>query len=444
MNSEDPKQAARRLVKAALGGLSSQLPGGVLPLREYGIVEFREGTVGLERKKSPRIFSTSEEERSFLMTLPESHAFLESVRALPKIEQILPSHTQNPGELRPAEMELVMFFSDYLREANSLSFSEPTFNKVFDRWVSHWSLREVDWISKAPILGLSLEGPGFEVSDAVSVSSFPDEEKQGFWPAFEWLEREFTLYDLSSARWCVSGRFRVSRGGTIDSSVVESDAENVLYAMRLWKKGRVGMNAFRVSVLPPAIPGHISIRPIPELSVREVVSGNYTLLESEVPMVLAIHANLQQLGEDRGDLNLALRYFGLSYSRRRDEDRLLDLSIALESSVLHKIRDELTYRLAIRGATLIRGEFDPTLSFNILKSLYQMRSSVVHEGKNLRDSLPTQFEDLGVSGFLEQAEDIVRAILRTYVSRVTPSRGLEAVNKELELEILRAGETPIT
>ncbi len=98
------------------------------------------------------------------------------------------------------------------------------------------------------------------------------------------------------------------------------------------------------------------------------------------------------------------------------------MTIALESTLLADVRDELKYRLSLRGAALLAGAetlWEPNRSRALLQAMYDARSSIVHAGKQLAD-LTTDLAKLQRVGipaqlFPQQCENIVRAILKAYV-----------------------------
>src|SRR5262249_54125864 len=86
-------------------------------------------------------------------------------------------------------------------------------------------------------------------------------------------------------------------------------------------------------------------------------------------------------------LDIAIRRFNLSYARGTSDDRLIDFAIAYEAAVLHGLKDELRYRLAVRTAALLRETHKPDLTFTFMKQFYDVRSKVVHEGVPLHLAL---------------------------------------------------------
>jgi predicted HicB family RNase H-like nuclease len=72
---------------------------------------------------------------------------------------------------------------------------------------------------------------------------------------------------------------------------------------------------------------------------------------------------------------LPLSYFNQYHSSKTLIDKLIKLSIVWESTLLNGIQSELSYRFCIRGTHLLKKD-----SNSILKTAYDVRSSIVHTG----------------------------------------------------------------
>src|SRR6266436_5573922 len=109
------------------------------------------------------------------------------------------------------------------------------------------------------------------------------------------------------------------------------------------------------------------------------------LHESDIALLQELVKALQQLrlAQSRGvsalygDLSVGLRRFNQSYERRIPEDQIIDLTIALESTLLADRDEELTYRLAVRGAALLADvgtPWEPRKGRALLTTMYDVRS----------------------------------------------------------------------
>lgn len=121
------------------------------------------------------------------------------------------------------------------------------------------------------------------------------------------------------------------------------------------------------------------------------------------------------------DLDIAFRRFNQAYTRQDSEDRVLDYTIALESSLLRGIREELRYRLSVRGAALTCRKADPTEIQSLLIQIYDARSGIVHDGKMLADR-----------ELAKRCGEVVRLILRCYLDRIAAGESISTINVNLD------------
>ncbi len=222
---------------------------------------------------------------------------------------------------------------------------------------------------------------------------------------------------------------------------VNAEVMDVLTALRLSKAGDVGAPAiFESSELRSMLMPTPMITRTHDFVVRQ--SGNeYNITEAELAQVKNLFASLQHLNSQaqRGGLALALRRFNQAYNRESNEDRIIDLTIALESCLLAGEGQELSYKFALRGAALLFKSRDPKETRSHLKDLYNARSKIVHGSKILaelkkdsKDAPPGQ----AALEFLRQSEELVRDILREYVSQMADKNiSVEKLTEQLERRI---------
>jgi len=79
---------------------------------------------------------------------------------------------------------------------------------------------------------------------------------------------------------------------------------------------------------------------------------------------------------------LACKRLNTAYLRRIEDDAILDIAIGLEALLANDSKGEITYRLAIRLASLTKVENFETYNakevFDICKKIYEYRSAVIH------------------------------------------------------------------
>ena len=203
----------------------------------------------------------------------------------------------------------------------------------------------------------------------------------------------------------------------------------------------------------------------PRLDDLELPETNTTspvqLLRTDTAKLSETIKWLEKVDRQRQNLGVALRRFNQTYIRSQPEDMLIDLTIALESTLLAGIEDELSYRLGIRGMALLAGttlaatEPDLQKVQLLLKVAYYARSKIVHEGKSLvelqsaRVKSDSELSDMRktlskvdphlTSGWLAFAlKNGVRRILLEYLRRTYLEGSLDAVNQSLDTSV-RAG-----
>jgi hypothetical protein len=141
-------------------------------------------------------------------------------------------------------------------------------------------------------------------------------------------------------------------------------------------------------------------------------------------------------------LGVALRRFNQSLSRRLGEDKITDLTIAMEASLLYGVEDEFAYKLSLRGAALLAETIDPTFVQLHLNTMYDARSKIVHEGKRLHEVKKLKAQDITPNKFLDDSETIAREILRNLVSDVASGKSLEAILRGLDAKVVNALKPP--
>jgi hypothetical protein len=146
------------------------------------------------------------------------------------------------------------------------------------------------------------------------------------------------------------------------------------------------------------------------------------------------------LGAIDDKMSIPLRRFNQAYGRQAGEDTIIDLTIALESCLLPNTRDELQYRLSMRGAALITSLRNPVETQALLKTMYEIRSEIVHNGKPLSDEeIRKKIDRLGpvvAKDFLHACEDVVRDVLRESILRLATGGTLRALSEELDVKVL--------
>ena len=379
----------------------------------------------------------------------------------------------NPIASPTFEQGLSLLFADLVSPIRSVVKQYGTFQPskeqilaCYRHFRGLWTATDIQCDVFFPLLHFSSDlEQDREVSSHLALAPFTFDEKKVIWQE-HLLVREgsfsFTLVpvpDLRSLLWVdfkLTGSYSRKRDELLENSYehldIVKEMGDVLTALRLLKRGDVGI----LGLLEERQVSSVWDQDFVNVLLDEYPTTNwgstYILNETDLPEVRKICDALRRVKavprhgdtvQSHGELTVALRRFNQLYGRHLIEDRIIDLTIALESSLLAKERDELNYRLSLRGAALLvdaEPPWEPSKSQALLKSMYDVRSGIVHNGQQLADleRVIRKLQPVGITPreFPQQCEDIVRDILRAYVLRLAEGWSLERVNQELDRRIV--------
>ncbi len=140
---------------------------------------------------------------------------------------------------------------------------------------------------------------------------------------------------------------------------------------------------------------------------------------SDVERLAEFYRQLASEGvNNHAHLELSLHRFVMALSREREDDRLIDLSIAAEALLLKK-GTALSLRLALRAAALADStSLSPRKVFDRMQNAYKVRSNVVHGADVADDTIKTARIDL---------ESDLRVLLAAYVQKASKTKGDDRV-----------------
>lgn len=277
---------------------------------------------------------------------------------------------------------------------------------------------------------------------SLELAEFSPEEKTAAWNAGP-FDMTVTVYDFSQVKYKLSGTYVQGEPSSTTTNPTLTDVESVITALRLLKSGEVGALWTWDCPEDPADSSVMGGAELTPFHARRFGSG-YSLCSEDIQELTIIFDSLKSL-RAQGSLRsveVGIRRFNQAYGRKIPEDRIIDLTVALENLLLTGISDELQFRLAMRGAALLRESWQPTKSFSLLQAIYKARSSIVHDGKTLDDpSLQKEIlsklePKLDSSRFLDEAERIVRAVLREYLDLLVSGASLKKINDDLDRSVL--------
>lgn len=201
-----------------------------------------------------------------------------------------------------------------------------------------------------------------------------------------------------------SGPAHVEQGG-VEFHALHAKLKRVLFVLRLFKNGKIHINAPKgrqLSWAPIAEPG--------QRLQRSFEIRRYRLKQDEVPRLLECwrrHAKLLDTNDPR--VRLGIERFGQTFDRDIPQDAIIDAFIGLEALLIEDDR-ELSYKLRLRMANLIGTDGAERLKvFEDMKAGYDLRSKIVHGKQPPKVRLPSQSRDVSLAEF---ADEMVRYLAK--------------------------------
>ena len=329
------------------------------------------------------------------------------------------------------------------------SFSRRQVLAYLNRYIAHWKREAATEPELAPIYNFETEIQAIKLDGYVSIVRFSDEEKTRVMKTLRILEQAIEIRNYASA-------FQVVRLRPIDGSCDEKAKREIraharkalqcaITSLRLMKPEGIGaMGYIRFQGPAGYLGAGFGLLEDFDLpwSNMSIVRDRYVLDRADLPRFRRLYKMLSGNQFETWDrLELLLRQFNRSCQRKRDEDRILDYAICLESALLSGVSTELSYRLALRAGKLLRGQRNPKQTFEHMKCFYNIRSKIVHSNETLSNAATkneTNRVGLQPHEFMRSMDMLMRELLATIVERVSQEYSLERICKDLDAEIINA------
>ncbi|SYZ73752.1 hypothetical protein TRIP_C60022 [Candidatus Zixiibacteriota bacterium] len=299
-----------------------------------------------------------------------------------------------------AEDLLRGFLWEYLVKTKySTIFDSAVFNSTCMRYSNAFSSSVVNISYKAIIENFKMtEIDKVEVAPGLSIRGLDSTEVEDLWNNNLILQQLYPFSGLGAPVTSISAvlettRQTAKRIGNIDPESrapiptpgvdVRADFDRVITALRMMNSGgvRAGL-LFAESNSPWFMGGSTWVgTPFPNFFAQ---TYEFDTLK-DLGLLKSLFNSIKS-AEDKhsGALLVGIRRIGFSNERQQDEDKLLDLMIALEAFNLNEVgspqeRGELRFRLALYTAKFLGGDArQQRLIYNLVRKAYDLRSKVVH------------------------------------------------------------------
>lgn len=316
----------------------------------------------------------------------------------------------------------------WLRLPDPLSFNESVISPLLQDFQDYVDKGVKVSRSRHAIANLVLEAGPLELDNNVSIRPITAEELWEFGHEEPLqISSIWDFYGITSDNWNILDimyRYVIPIESNTDY-LLPMIRESALIAIRIASSGRLFVNDLGIE--DNFGPGKLFYG---DRRVRQLVSSTspYIVNREVAERLKTLWKKLPSLMSMKpkpSHLRLpALRLLDAS-ARARPDDAIVDYTIGLESLLLQGINDELTYRFALRGATILAWEDNKRKEyFKRLKDFYNVRSDIVH-GRYIDNS---KLEELRVFG-----DETLRKVWLWYFDRGEP---LEKANELVDERIL--------
>jgi len=344
-------------------------------------------------------------------------------------EQMLPQLAQLP-------LDAVY---EYLDEFGTFTLDAGRLLAAFATVQGRHAVTHVDIRASAPLHGFDSALDAIALPDGVLIERMSGADKTSLWRD-DYLVHAFTKLQFAECNFRLVFLQRRPKEHAHSSVDADPRFRDAVTALRLIKPGGVSAPATVLEEVPrPKIGGQSSgTAHRDRLAIRFFSGGTYRLEEPDVAPLGQVYGALRSMDGDprMREFGVALRRFNLSYDRALGDDRIIDLTISLESSLLFGVREELKYRLALRGAALLRATARPLDAQGALLRLYDIRSGIVHNGQSLGEMKAKLFAGTLPHNYPFEVQHLVRSILGEYLRRLAAGGSLSSINEALDAQIV--------
>lgn len=337
--------------------------------------------------------------------------------------------------------DLLIHVVKSLRQYKTFSLTKAQATEIYEQFKAE----KTSGTSKRAVI-IPLKNFNSQVSliglDPLGLSAFTPEDKTLLWNTGPF---EFTVpvHEFINMKFKLSGSYDHDPAKPTAQNPVVSAVAHLVTAFRLLKSGDVGVSWTSERGESPSSFGDVLGGE--ELSACHVRTDGtpYSLLQSDEQGLRNLYKSIEKLAEQKepSELEVSLRRFNQAYSRKSGEDRIIDLTISLENTLLAGDSNELKYRLALRGAALLRRQRNPADTKSLLFGIYDIRSAIVHGGRHLTDSEAKKIiskvtPNIQPSDLPQHCEELVRQILKEYIKQLSQGKTLEMINMELDQRVV--------
>ncbi|MCK4735771.1 MAG: hypothetical protein KAT65_25175 [Methanophagales archaeon] len=370
--------------------------------------------------KNPNLFELGELE-GLIDILLSNQNYYQKIRDYEKVEEKI-------GE------KIKRFIIYVFQKEQRIDFEEDVLQKYVNELEAYFRGDEVIITSKHPLDGFYSNVEQIDLETGLFIERIPLDKREELYTGISFDPGFNKSHILENEYWLIN-EYSFKKG--VVNEYAYFIEKEFLKFLRIFKSGRVGMyyyqlksNYWNPDLLVGGVFGHAD--------TFVVGHGDYIIQGDEIVQFTDLWRKYREIdfSHDRA-LNIAIKRFNDSFTRREVEDKIIDLMIAFEAMFLKENEKmELTFKLSLRTAIFLEDvDAERENLFEFMKKAYDTRSDIVH-GVKTKDKIKVkrsinagEYDEYTLNEFVNKLEDIFRECLLKYIQKY---RGYQ-INKLIDL-----------
>lgn len=286
-----------------------------------------------------------------------------------------------------------------------------------------------------PLLSFEMEGDYLKLANGVVIRKFANHERYNNDHIFRPKKDEIFMLEFSSFQ-------GLKEDIEFPVSLDEERLELIIDALLLYKEGGISYRGiFDLSPSFDYISSYLYIGGSYTNFVIPARYRTYTLNHSDMQYFKDFFESFTKLfvGSNSNivaTLHIAIKRFSKSIQERELEDKIIDLSVAIEC-LFSDDKQELSHKLSLRICTILgNNSNERNVIFGFMKEIYNLRSKIVHGGVNNKEGIKLNQKRLHLRDIYLHFERMTRLCIQRYLNLLMTYTSKECVIRLLDKIII--------
>ena len=288
---------------------------------------------------------------------------------------------ESPGVNSIYRFWLMPLIGQYFRTLQDIKFDCEVYNSLYEKYERYMYSDTLQFLIRAPLSGFKCDIDSISIDEELVLRRMREEEIDILWkPRYPFDSSILDHMDALTLHFVLEIKHSYKKGTVPDTRHISKLFEGIVTAFRLFKSGTLDFYFTQQTSILWNPTGGITYA----FKKRGSYFGlNYYLKENEIQSFLSFWKDFKKILVFNEYLNhnylqIAISRFNLGSEEKHLENKLIDYFIAFEALYVLD-RSELSYRLALRVATLIaESSKEKKDIFKFMRDSYTLRSSIIH------------------------------------------------------------------